>query len=39
MKMLSFFEINAAGYNAVVKGQKSYNGVAILLKKKIEHYI
>lgn len=29
-------EFNAAGYNAVVKGQKSYNGVAILAKEKIE---
>lgn len=29
-----FFEINAAGYEACVLGQKSYNGVAILTKEK-----
>lgn len=29
-------EINAAGYNAVWYGQKSYNGVAIIAKKKYE---
>ncbi len=31
-----FFELNAAGYDAVAAGQKSYNGVAILAKEKIE---
>ena len=31
-----FFELNAAGYNAKVLGQKSYNGVAILSPYKIE---
>ena len=31
-----FFEISAAGYDAKILGQKSYNGVAILSKHKIE---
>lgn len=31
-----FFEINALGYDAKVFGQKSYNGVAILSRHKIE---
>ena len=31
-----FFEINAVGYNAKVLGQKSYNGVAVLSKHKIQ---
>lgn len=31
-----FFEINAVGYNAKVLGQKSYNGVAVLSRYKIE---
>ena len=30
-----FFEINAAGYDAKILGQKSYNGVAILSRHKI----
>jgi len=30
-----FFEIQASGYNACVLGQKSYNGVAVLSKHKI----
>ena len=30
-----FFEINAAGYNVEVLGQKAYNGVAVLSKEKI----
>ena len=30
-----FFEINAAGYNAAILGQKSYNGVAILSRHKL----
>lgn len=30
-----FFEINSAGYNVKILGQKSYNGVAILSKQKI----
>lgn len=30
-----FFEINAAGYEAKVFGQKSYNGVAVLSREKI----
>ena len=30
-----FFEINSAGYNVKIVGQKSYNGVAILSKHKI----
>ncbi|MBO4295108.1 MAG: exodeoxyribonuclease III [Alphaproteobacteria bacterium] len=31
-----FFEINAAGYNACLVGQKGYNGVAVLSKNKID---
>lgn len=31
-----FFEIQAAGYNAAILGQKSYNGVAILSRNKIK---
>ena len=31
-----FFEIKAAGYEAKILGQKSYNGVAILSREKIE---
>ncbi len=31
-----FFEINAAGYQAKVLGQKGYNGVAILSKESIK---
>ncbi len=31
-----FFEINAAGYDAKILGQKSYNGVAILSRHKIK---
>lgn len=31
-----FFEINAAGYQATVLGQKGYNGVAVLSKKPIK---
>ena len=31
-----FFEINSAGYNVKILGQKSYNGVAILSKHKIK---
>lgn len=31
-----FLELAAAGYNAAIAGQKSYNGVAILAKEKIE---
>ena len=31
-----FFEINAAGYEAKILGQKSYNGVAILSRHKIK---
>ena len=31
-----FFELQANGYNAKIMGQKSYNGVAILSKEKIE---
>lgn len=31
-----FFEINAVGYNAKVLGQKSYNGVAVLSKHKMQ---
>ena len=31
-----FFEINAAGYQAAVLGQKGYNGVAVLSKKPIK---
>lgn len=30
-----FFEINAAGYEAKILGQKSYNGVAVLSRHKI----
>lgn len=30
-----FFELQAAGYHAAVKGQKSYNGVAILSKAPV----
>ena len=30
-----FFEINSAGYNVKILGQKSYNGVAVLSKQKI----
>jgi exodeoxyribonuclease-3 len=29
-----YFEIESAGYNALVAGQKTYNGVAILTKEK-----
>src|SRR4051812_26010152 len=29
-------EVNALGYQAVVHGQRSYNGVAILAKAKLE---
>ena len=32
-------EVEAAGYNVVVHGQKSYNGVAILAKAPIETMI
>lgn len=31
-----FFELQAAGYNAQILGQKSYNGVAILSRHKIK---
>ena len=31
-----FFEINSAGYEAKVFGQKSYNGVAVLSRYKTE---
>ncbi len=31
-----FFEINSAGYDAKVLGQKSYNGVAVLSKHKLK---
>lgn len=31
-----FFELQALGYEAAVLGQKSYNGVAVLSKKKIK---
>jgi len=31
-----FFEINAAGYEAQVLGQKGYNGVAVLSKEKTQ---
>lgn len=31
-----YLEIESAGYHALVKGQKSYNGVAILSKEKLE---
>jgi len=31
-----FMEIESAGYHALVKGQKAYNGVAIISKKKAE---
>ncbi len=30
-----FFDLKIAGYNAVIAGQKSYNGVAILSKEKL----
>lgn len=32
-----FFDLKIAGYNAVISGQKSYNGVAILSKTKLEN--
>jgi len=31
-----FFDLKIAGYNAVISGQKSYNGVAILAKNTIQ---
>ena len=31
-----FLEISALGYNAVMMGEKSYNGVAILSRHKIK---
>jgi len=31
-----FFELNSLGYHALVQGQKSYNGVALLSKHKME---
>ena len=31
-----FFELESLGYHSLVKGQKSYNGVALLSKHKIE---
>ena len=31
-----FFELQAAGYNAEILGQKSYNGVAVLSRHKIK---
>jgi len=31
-----FFEINAAGYDAKILGQKSYNGVAVLSRHKMQ---
>lgn len=31
-----FFEINAAGYDAKILGQKSYNGVAVLSRHKMK---
>lgn len=31
-----FFELQAAGYNAKILGQKSYNGVAVLSRHQIE---
>ena len=31
-----FFELQALGYEAAILGQKSYNGVAVLSKKKIK---
>jgi len=32
-----FFDLKIAGYNAVICGQKSYNGVAILSKEKLNN--
>ena len=32
-----FFDLKIAGYNAIIAGQKSYNGVAILSKEKLEN--
>ena len=32
-----FFDLKLLGYNAIISGQKSYNGVAILTKKEIHH--
>jgi len=32
-----FFDLKIAGYNAVITGQKSYNGVAILAKENLTH--
>jgi len=32
-----FFDFQLAGYRAIISGQKSYNGVAILSKKSLDH--